>query len=100
MTRTEPYTISGNHLSHDQQAADALEFLRLEHPAAYVTVRREFPESLVWDALGSWLDIDAMGVDWEWSSWLVDAIEATGLVYWEDGEPWAGGQSDDEGAER
>ena len=30
-----------------------------------------------------------MGVDIEFGSWLVDAIEATGKVLWEEGEPFA-----------
>ena len=40
---------------------------------------------------GSGYDTDAMGVDAEWPSWLVDALEATGLVIWEDGEPYVAG---------
>lgn len=82
-------TVSSNHFSHDQQVSDALDYLRHNYPDDYATVVREFPEceSLVWE--GSWLDVDAMGVDIEYSSWLCDAIEATGRVYWEDGEPWS-----------
>lgn len=51
-------------------------------------IRREFPEldALVWD--GSWLDLDAMGVDPEWVDALVWAIEDTGEVQWIDGEPF------------
>ena len=35
---------------------------------------------------GSWLNTEAMGVDPEFSSWLIDAIEDTGYAVWEDGE--------------
>lgn len=54
-------------------------------------IRREFPEldSLVWD--GSWLDLDAMGVEPEWVDDLVRAIEDTGVVQWIDGEPFVVG---------
>ena len=40
----------------------------------------------MWD--GSWLDLDAMGVDPEWVDELVRAIEDTGEVEWIDGEPF------------
>lgn len=82
------HTISSNHLSQDQQVSDALDWMRVTHPTAYAAVRRHFPETLQWS--GSWIDTDAMGVDCEWSSWLCDAIEETGLVLWIDGEPFAG----------
>ncbi len=81
------YAISSNHLSHDLQVADALAWLRIEYPTAYCEIRRSFPETITFD--GSWIDWELMGVDSEWSCWLTDAIEDTGLVTWEDGEPWA-----------
>lgn len=58
-----------------------------DEPAA-AAIRREFPEldALVWD--GSWLDLDAMGVDPEWVDELVREIEDTGEVEWIDGEPF------------
>lgn len=79
--------ISSNHFSHDEQVLDALNYLRVRHVDAYCTVRRDFPENIVFD--GGWFNTEAMDVEPEWSSWLADAIEATGLVTWEDGEPWA-----------
>lgn len=81
------YAISSSGASHDQQASDALDYLRLEHPAAYADVRREFPETLRWN--GAWIDTAAMEVHDEWSSWLTDAIESTDWVQWHDGEPYA-----------
>lgn len=84
------HTISSNHYSHDMQVVDALNYLRGAHIEAYSEIRRVFTEDIVWEGFGgSHLDTDAMGVDAEWSSWLTDAIEDTGLVIWEDGEPWA-----------
>lgn len=58
-----------------------------DEPAARA-IRRDFPEldALVWD--GSWIDLDAMGVDPEWVDDLVRAIEDTGEVQWIDGEPF------------
>lgn len=50
---------------------------------------RSFPEMAYPKWEGSWLNTEAMGVDVEYGSWLVDAIEATGVVMWEEGEPWA-----------
>lgn len=86
MTRFLP--VSSNSFSRDMQAADALSFLELNYPDAYADVVCQFPEVLdaVW--VGAWFDTDAMCVDPDWSSWLVDAIEATGRVRWEDGEPY------------
>lgn len=85
------HTISDNHLSVDQQVYDALEYLRVFHVDAYVAIRRQFPETIIFD--GSWFDTDAMRVDSEWNCWLADAIEDTGIVYWEDGEPWSFGEN-------
>ena len=79
-------TISSNGFSHDQQVMDALNPLELMHPDAYDKVIEMFPEEPILD--GAHFDTDAMGVDCEWGSWLTDAIEATGLVVWEEGEPW------------
>lgn len=83
------FTISGGHFSVDTQAMDALRWLGSNAPKAHAAVMSEFSEmgDPKWE--GSWLDTDAMGVDVEYGSWLVDAIEATGAVYWEEGEPWA-----------
>jgi len=81
--------ISNNGFSVDIQAQDALNFLEDFHPEAHAKVLSELPEAgcLLFD--GSWFDTDAMGVDIEFGSWLVDAIEQTGKVIWEEGEPFA-----------
>lgn len=79
-------TLSSNGFSLAMQASDALAWLRLNHPGQYCAIRREFPESLVFDGAG--LDHEHMGVDVEWIDWLVDAVEETGLVVWLDGEPF------------
>lgn len=88
--------ISSGHFSHDIQVADALDYLRHNHEDAYASILTDFPElaDVKWSM--SWFDTDAMGVDAEYSSWVADAIEATGLVQWFDGEPYAGPFDDDE----
>lgn len=87
-------TLSSNQLSTDLQADDVLGWLRINHPDAARIVDAQFPEPRKWS--GSWLDTEEMGVDVEYGSWLIDAIEATGLVTWRDGEPWAADSFDDE----
>jgi hypothetical protein len=81
--------ISSNHYSVDCQAIDAMGYLEREHPDDYAKVLADFPEYPDHKMSGSSFDTEAMGVDIEWSSWLVDAIEATGKVHWEEGEPWS-----------
>ena len=81
-----PFTVSSNHVSLDQKAKDALDWLTLYRPDAHVEVRKHFPENIIFS--GSWFDTERMEVDPEWGSWLVDAIEETGVIFWEDGEPW------------
>lgn len=85
----DTHTISSNHFSTDTQAVDALAWMRLQHPRSYCAVMRTFSEMANPKWEGSWLDTAAMGVDVEYGSWLVEAIEATGVVAWEEGEPWA-----------
>jgi len=87
----EPHTVSANHVSTDGQVVHALDYLRTDHPEAYCAVRRHFPETFHMTYDGSWFDTDKMGVDPEFGSWLVEAIEATGFVQWDEGEPWACG---------
>lgn len=74
--------------SDHQQVVWALQALDGTDEPAAAAIRREFPEldALVWD--GSWLDLDAMGVDPEWVDELVREIEDTGEVEWIDGEPF------------
>lgn len=88
--------ISSNHFSTDQQVIDAMDHLQLAEPAAYHKVLADFPEyaNHVFD--GAWFDTEAMGVDPEWSSWLVDAIENTALITWWEGEPWYGPWAEEE----
>lgn len=81
--------ISNNHWSHDQQVSDALDWLMNFQPEAYESVRKNFPETIVFEYDSSYFDTELMGVDPEYSSWLCDAIESTGFVIWEDGEPFA-----------
>ena len=85
------FPISGNHCSHEMQVDDALVYLRSEHYVEYMCLFKRYPEIgyIAWQEGESWFDTDAMGVDVEWSSWLTDAIEDTGLVIWSDGEPYA-----------
>lgn len=82
-------TISSNGFSVDQQAADAMSYLERQHPEAWDKVIAQFPEYIDHTFCGSWFDTEEMRVDVEWGSWLVDAIEGTGYVFWEEGEPWA-----------
>jgi hypothetical protein len=84
-----PESVSSNHFSVDQQMQDALDYLRHFATQTYDELREQFPEidSIVWS--GSWVDTGKMGVDPEWSSWVIDAIEQTGFIYWEEGEPWS-----------
>lgn len=90
--------ISSGHYSHDTQVADAMSYLASEHPTEYARILVDFPEweSRKFGEFSSWLDTEAMGVDPEYSSWLADAIEATGLVQWFDGEPYAGPFNDED----
>lgn len=83
--------ISSNQYSVDLQAVDALKYIEDNHSEAYSKLLEEFPEipKITFTGHGSWMDTEAMGVDQEWSSWLIDAIELTGLVIWEEGEPFS-----------
>lgn len=67
-------SISSNHMSVDIQASAALDWLRFFQPEAYCEVRKDFAENIIWDELGTHFDTEAMGVDIEWGSWLIDAI--------------------------
>lgn len=88
--------ISSGHFSHDTQVLDALDYLRVNHEDAYASILADFPKVADIEWSGSWFDTDAMGVDPEYSSWLADAIEATGLVQWFEGEPYAGPFTDED----
>ena len=87
--------ISDNAFSHDMQVKDAWSWLNNNDREAFADVDAVFPEfrHLVVrmyeiDPNWAWLDTGALGVDAEYTSWLAEAIEDTGLVWWEDGEPW------------
>lgn len=88
-------TVSSNSFSHDQQVDDAWGWLRGEMPEDdFDLLVQKFPEmegvypttGIIWS--GSCFDTEAMGVDVEYTSWVADALEETGLIYWEDGEPY------------
>jgi hypothetical protein len=84
-------SVSSNHFSVDQQAVDAMTHLQHHHEDNYATVIAEFPEFESYkfqSSTSSWFDTDAMGVDIEWGSWLIDKIEQTSDITWEDGEPF------------
>lgn len=82
--------LSSDHFSVDAQVEDAMFYLEHNHPDEFARIVEKFPE---WNTRtmgehSSWFDTESMGVEPDWSSWLVDAIEDTGLVLWEEGEPW------------
>lgn len=81
-------TVSSNAFSFDTQVSDALDYLRTQWPETYAGIVERFPEipDLIWS--GSWVDIDESGVDPEYMSWLADALERTGRIMWDDGEPY------------
>lgn len=85
--------ISSNHYSVDDQAVDAMAHLRFEHRDEYDAIVKEFPDYTERVMSGAAFDTDAMGVDVEWGSWLVDAIENTGVISWDDGEPYCTAKS-------
>ena len=86
--------IGSNHDSVDGQISDALSHLEAFHPAAYREVLEQFPEiaEIVMGDHSTWWDTEAMGVDGEFPSWVLDAIQQTwkdgAKVMWEDSEPW------------
>lgn len=87
-------SISSGHYSVDTQMQDALDFLRLNHVEVYCEIRKNFSETFIWE--GSWLDTEAMDVDPDYGSWLIDAIEDTGIIQWIDGEPYDVSEMTDE----
>lgn len=88
-------TISSNHWSTDIQVCDAMIWLAGNHPNVYREIAIEFPILSLPD--GECWFVDAYpDLDPEYGSWLIEAIEATGLVWWEDGEPWVGERNEEE----
>lgn len=86
----EAVPLSDTSRPHDHQLFDAMSWLEEAHPDTYLMLLTQFPEWLNLRWSGGWLDTVAMGVNDEWPWWLTEAVEATGLVTWADGEPWAG----------
>lgn len=80
--------VSFNGFSTDLQIQDALEFIEFEYPDVWQQIGDEFPEIMELQFDGSWMNTDSMDVDPEWPNWLADRLEDTGLVFWEEGEPW------------
>lgn len=87
--------ISSNHWSTDLQACDAAAYLRIHHPAEYSALASKF-EHLFLPSDESWFSNAYPELDPDYGSWLIDAIEATGLIWWEEGEPWAGEREDED----
>lgn len=84
-------TVSANSYSHDQQVDDAWSWARGEMPEDdFDLLIAAFPEMerIVWEPGNTWFDTEAMGVDQEYTSWVADALENTGIIRWEDGEPY------------
>jgi hypothetical protein len=81
--------ISASHASHDEQVADAMMYLAGQHPDVYARLVDEFPEWTTRMFAGAWFDTTTMGVSGEWPLWLTLAIEDTGIILWDDGEPFA-----------
>lgn len=79
--------LSNNRVSHDMQVDDVLNYLRDIYPNTYAALEEVFPEipSRVLD--GAAFDVELMGVDQEWSSWVADRIEQDTDVFWWEGEP-------------
>lgn len=79
--------LSSNSFSHDSQLDDVLDYLRNWNEEQYNNLLHAFPEvdSRVLD--GAYFDVEAMGVDQEWSAWVTDWVENNTKVMWVDGEP-------------
>lgn len=91
LVRPDTTTVSANSYSHDQQVDDAWSWARGEMPEDdFDLLVREFPqmEHITWEPGNTWFDCEAMGVDPEFTSWVADALENTGVIRWEDGEPY------------
>ena len=77
--------VSGNGFSVDQQIFDAL--MNVKHET-FLDIISKFPEITDVQWSGSWVDWEAMGVDQEWSMWLLEEIEQSSDIQWIDGEPY------------
>lgn len=84
-------SLSDSHWSHDAQVKHVMDYLAQDYPDAYREILADYPEweHLTWeDEYGNWVDTETSGVPFEYTSWVADAIENTGLVSWWEGEPW------------
>lgn len=83
--------LSSNHYSVDGQLDDVIHYLDACRPTIYAAMVAAFPEvptRAMGDTMSAEYDTNAMGVDVEWSCWLIDWIEQNSNVIWEEGEPW------------
>jgi len=82
--------LSSNHYSVDGQLDDVIGYLDTCRPTIFAAMVAAFPEipTRTMGEHSSWFDTEAMGVDQEWSSWLIDWIESNVNILWDDGEPW------------
>ena len=78
-------SVSSNSFSVDQQIFDALTNLKHE---TFLDIVKKFPEITNVQWSGSSIDWEAMGVDQEWSMWLLEEIEQSSDIQWIDGEPF------------
>lgn len=72
-----------------------MNWLRVNHPAEWSTINRDFDGIVSLSSNFTGFGEQFPGANPEHGSWLADAIEATGLVRWVDGEPFAGPFDDD-----
>ena len=83
-------TLSSNGFSHDMQLDDVLSWMRGEVPEhVYNGLLQTYPEIDRRVLDGAYFDTDEMRVDVEWVTWVTDAVEDTGYVFWDEGEPYA-----------
>jgi hypothetical protein len=94
MSTTEtfmPMSLSSGHFSVDQQVSDAIQYMSGHYAHEYGQLIVEFPELLNvrWESnTSAWWDTQAMGVDVEYDSWVIDWIESHTDIRWIDGEPY------------
>lgn len=91
--------LSSNQWSVDLQVVDVVDWLNADETPrseAYEKFVEDFPEfqnvvERQVDLNPNWhtFDLEDLGLDIQWVSWLVESLESTGLVWWEEGEPWA-----------
>lgn len=86
---SELISISSNKFSHDQQVWDAFNYLEEKHWEDFYHIRSYFRAT--WTGI-DWV-IGGCPQDPEYSSWLCDAIEETGLILWWEGEPFVNNEA-------